>query len=235
MAKILIADDSFVMRRNLKSILTDEGHQIVAESANGMQACIRYDEMKPDLVTMDITMPGMDGIEATKKILEKNPDAKIIMISALDQKRKVFEALDNGAKHYIIKPITKEKVIKIVNEVLIAEGVSKKKEPKINKKEEKPREPFTIENDNGTFIVSINETLDVNNFESLNLAIKGFLFVKPLKITFKFTQIDKIDKELLVKFDAIIQTIKEAGGEYNTLTDSKGLVDYLRKEGSLLF
>lgn len=118
MANILIADDSIIMRKNLKSIFTRAGHNIVAEASNGQQAYALYEKSMPDIVTMDITMPVMDGIEAVKKIIGSFPDAKIIVISALDQKRMVFQALECGAKYYIIKPVTEEKVINALEEIL---------------------------------------------------------------------------------------------------------------------
>lgn len=118
MANILIVDDSSIMRRNLRSMLTQAGHTVVAEASNGSQAYLQYAAHKPDLVTMDITMPIMNGIEAVKKIIADFPDASIIMISALDQKMMVFEALECGAKHYILKPITVSKILTTIEQVL---------------------------------------------------------------------------------------------------------------------
>lgn len=118
MASVLVVDDSVIMRKNLKSILFAAGHEVIGEASNGAQALIEYDKYKPDLVTMDITMPGMNGIDTIKKIMNKYPAAKIIVISALDQKSMVLEALENGAKHYLIKPVTLEKTIDVVNTVL---------------------------------------------------------------------------------------------------------------------
>jgi two-component system chemotaxis response regulator CheY len=118
MAKILVADDSTVMRRSLMLILTKGGHTVVGQAVNGDQACILYNQLKPDLVTMDITMPGMDGIEALSKILKSDPSAKVIMISALDQKKMILEAIEHGAKHYLVKPFKDDKVLSTVKEVL---------------------------------------------------------------------------------------------------------------------
>lgn len=118
MANILIADDSTVMRRSLNLILTKGGHKIVGQATNGEQAYTLFSQFQPDLVTMDITMPGMDGIEAMQKILKNYPTARIIMISALDQKRMILEAIECGAMHYLIKPFKDDKVLATVNEVL---------------------------------------------------------------------------------------------------------------------
>ncbi len=118
MAKILIVDDSKIVRRNLKTILSKAGHEIIAEAENGMQAYHEYEKYKPDLVTMDITMPLLDGVRAVKKIMTSHPEARIIMVSAIDQKNMVIAAIQNGAKHYILKPFDPDKVIAAVNAVL---------------------------------------------------------------------------------------------------------------------
>ncbi len=118
MARILVVDDSSIVRRNLKTILLRGGHHVVAEAENGMQAISEYERHNPDLITMDITMPLMDGVQAVKKIVNTYPQAKIIMVSAIDQKSMVLAALQNGAKHYILKPFDPEKVIASVEAVL---------------------------------------------------------------------------------------------------------------------
>lgn len=118
MARILIVEDSLMSRMNLIEILTSQNHEIAGEASNGEEAFALYEELKPDLVTMDITMPLMNGLEALKKIMGKYTDAKIVMITALGQAHKVLESLNTGARHYITKPYEAQKVISIINEVL---------------------------------------------------------------------------------------------------------------------
>lgn len=118
MARILVADDSAIIRKTLKRILTDAGHEVVDEAKNGVEAVEKYKRLQPDLVTMDISMPIMTGIEAVRTIVEHYSSAKIIMISAIDEKNLVFEALECGAKHYIIKPFNEGTVTKIIDVVL---------------------------------------------------------------------------------------------------------------------
>ena len=101
-------------------ILTKGGHKVVGQATTGEQACRLYNQLKPDLVTMDITMPGIDGVEALTIILKNDPAAKIIMISALDQKRMILAALENGAKHYLVKPFKDEKVLATIDAVLLS-------------------------------------------------------------------------------------------------------------------
>jgi two-component system chemotaxis response regulator CheY len=118
MANILIVDDSFLMRRKLNHMLTHEGHVIVGEASSGEEGFRKYQELNPDLVTMDINMPNISGIEAIEKIMKAFPDAKIIVISIIDDKSMVFKALEKGAKHYVFKPISIDKLSSVINQVL---------------------------------------------------------------------------------------------------------------------
>ena len=118
MAKILIVDDAAFMRMMLKDILTKAGHEIIAESGNGNEAVEKYTELHPDLVTMDITMPDCDGLEGLSKIMEINPNAKVVMCSAMGQQAMVLDAVKHGAKDFIVKPFQAEKVVTSVNNVL---------------------------------------------------------------------------------------------------------------------
>lgn len=118
MAKILVVEDSLVMKQKLKMILTKAGHKVVSFASNGISAISEYNKHKPEIVTMDITMPSMNGIEAVKRIIAAHPEAKIVMISALNQQNLVLSAIEAGARHYIVKPVTEEKVLSVINAVL---------------------------------------------------------------------------------------------------------------------
>lgn len=102
--KILVVDDAMFMRGVLRSILEENGHTVIEEAENGMEAIQKYVELKPDLVTMDITMPDMTGLEAVKAIRQIDGNARIIMCSAMGQNAMVMEAMKNGALDFIIKP-----------------------------------------------------------------------------------------------------------------------------------
>lgn len=118
MARIMVVDDTYFMRALIKAILKQAGHDVVAEARDGEEALRNYMIYKPDLVTMDITMFGMNGIDAVKAIISMDKAAKIVMISAMSQKSMVVGAIKNGAKHFIIKPVTVEKVVGIIDQVL---------------------------------------------------------------------------------------------------------------------
>lgn len=109
--KVLIADDAMFMRIMLKDILVKYGFEVIAEAENGAQAVSKYREFKPDLVTMDIVMPEMDGITAVKNILTFDPAAKIVMCTAMGQQTLVIEAMGAGAKDFITKPFSPTKVV----------------------------------------------------------------------------------------------------------------------------
>lgn len=119
MAKgVLIVDDAAFMRMMIKDILSKNGYQVVGEAENGIKAVEKYAELKPDLVIMDITMPEMDGIEAVRKIRAVDPGATIVMCSAMGQQAMVIEAIQAGAKDFIVKPFQPERVLEAVNKVL---------------------------------------------------------------------------------------------------------------------
>ena len=117
MARVLIVDDASFMRMAIKDIITKAGHEVVAEANNGNVAVNKYKEVKPDIVTMDITMPEMNGIEAVKAIRQFDPEANIIMCSAMGQQAMVVDAVKAGAKDFIVKPFDKDKVLASLQKV----------------------------------------------------------------------------------------------------------------------
>ena len=119
MAKgILLVDDAAFMRMMLKDILVKNGYEVLGEAENGLKAVEKYKELNPDLVIMDITMPEMDGIEAVKEIKKINPSAVVIMCSAMGQQSMVIEAIQSGAKDFIVKPFQADRIIEAVRKVI---------------------------------------------------------------------------------------------------------------------
>lgn len=118
MAKILIVDDAAFMRMMIKDILTKNGYEVAGEAENGVVAVSKYNELKPDLVLMDITMPEKDGIQALKDIKASDGGAKVIMCSAMGQQAMVIEAIQSGARDFIVKPFQADRVLEAVKKVV---------------------------------------------------------------------------------------------------------------------
>lgn len=123
MKRILIVDDSFYMRTMLKNMLTDAGYEIVGEAPNGQTALELAKETTPDLITLDVILPDNTGLDVLKGIKADQPDMKVIIVSAVGQEVIVNEALEYGAKAYIVKPFSEEKVLEVVSKVLAEEQV----------------------------------------------------------------------------------------------------------------
>lgn len=118
MAKILVTDDAAFMRMQLSDNLTKLGHEVVGEAENGKDAIEKCQELEPDLITMDITMPEMDGVEAVKEIKKTNPDVKVIMCSAMGQQSMVLDAIKAGAADFIVKPFNADRIKEALEKVL---------------------------------------------------------------------------------------------------------------------
>lgn len=115
--RILVVDDSPAVIKRLTMIIESLGHEVVGTAANGLEAIARSRELQPDAITMDIQMPEMDGLEATTHILRDSPDKPIVIITAHGQEKTVLKAISIGAKHFICKPIDKDKVAEVFNKV----------------------------------------------------------------------------------------------------------------------
>ena len=115
---VLVCDDAIFMRTMISDILSQAGYQIVGEAESGAQAVQKYRELKPELVTMDIVMPDMSGIEAVREICQEDPDARILMCSAMGQQALVVEAIQAGAKDFVVKPFQPSRVLEAVQRVL---------------------------------------------------------------------------------------------------------------------
>lgn len=118
MGNILIVDDSRTSRRILRGILESAGHTIVGEAKNGEEGYLMYKDLKPDLVTMDITMPVMTGVESLKLIKKDCEDAKVVMVSAAGQQHNIMEAVQSGASEFIAKPFDEEEIKKVISRIL---------------------------------------------------------------------------------------------------------------------
>ena len=118
MARILLVDDSKTSRKILRGILEENGHEVIAEAVNGEEGVDKFKELHPDITTMDITMPVMDGLTALKDIMELDKNAKVIMVTAAGQKTKMVDAIKYGAVEFLAKPFEATQIIEIINKVI---------------------------------------------------------------------------------------------------------------------
>ena len=118
MSRILVADDASFMRQMIREIVEAEGYEVVGEASDGVEAVEQFKKLQPDVVTMDIVMPEVNGIDALKEIRSSDPDAKVVMISAIDQREPLMEALKFGAADYVVKPFEKERVEEAMHRVV---------------------------------------------------------------------------------------------------------------------
>lgn len=118
MAKIMLVDDAAFMRMMIKKALSSSGYNDFIEAQDGAEAVKKYSEEKPDMVIMDITMPNMDGLQALKKIREGDPNAKVVMCTAMGQESMVVDAIKSGARDFVVKPFDAKRIVKTVNDIL---------------------------------------------------------------------------------------------------------------------
>lgn len=117
MAKVLIVDDAAFMRIQIKNMLSKNGYEVAGEAENGMIAVEKYKELSPDVVTMDITMPELSGLDALREIIKADPQAKVVMVSAMGQEAMVRDAILSGAKGFIVKPFKEEGILAAVKKL----------------------------------------------------------------------------------------------------------------------
>jgi two-component system chemotaxis response regulator CheY len=118
MARVLVVDDAAFMRKMVTDALTKGGHEVIGEAGNGAEAVARFQELRPEVTTLDITMPEKDGLEALREIISLDPTARVVMCSALGQESKVLESVKLGAKDFVVKPFQPDRVIAAVEKAL---------------------------------------------------------------------------------------------------------------------
>jgi two-component system chemotaxis response regulator CheY len=205
MANVMIVDDSPMIRRSLRSMIEALGHCVTAEAVDGRDAIEVYKKGNEiDLVTMDIQLPGMDGIEAVRQIREQNPEAVIVMISSVEERGRVYEAIKLGAKHYIIKPFTEEKVNQVLTAVLgtclvevqeqsvdpIKARLREMEEERKTKNSRQPIKlevptlglmPFELVLKDGKVVLTIQRHINDSNIRYLQDCLQGLLYYRKAK------------------------------------------------------
>ncbi len=230
MARILVVDDVSVMRKKIGVMLVEAGHTVVAEAEDGEQAFREYEKCQPDIVLMDITMPVLDGIGAVKKIIHNYPKAKIIMVSALAQKRMVLMALQSGAMNYILKPVEYSKLVETIQRVMV-ENAQNAGTEKISKKAgyvPSADQPFFINNDKGVFTIMLCENICKLNLKDLPEAVYGLLFIKPLSVTFNFGELQTVDIEVTDTIAKLYDEIKNVKGKVEIVAKNDKLIENIK-------
>lgn len=236
--RVLIVDDSAVARKSLREIVTALGDVVVGEAANGAQAFVEYTRVKPDVVTMDLTMQGMGGAEAISKIIAAYPEARIIVVSAMEARRGVIDALERGARHFIIKQIRQEKLGTVLDNVMKQEFDLYKHKERIHKLQEAEDSasaldseneflaPYAInvQGNNSLIHVVINQTITMTGCETLFLELEEHLEGKP-RVLLDFGAMTRIDQDLLIKFNELITAVGNNSGMVKAVSNNKRFVE----------
>ena len=236
-ARVLIVDDSAVARKSLREIVSSLGHTVVCEAQNGAQAFVEFAQCRPDIVTMDLTMQGMNGAEATSKIIATFPEARIIVISAMEERKVVLDALERGARHFIIKPITVEKVSSVLKSVLHQkfdlpkhmELVQRLKEKedllyKTRSAAEEYTPPYQILPDSKVLWVKVNASLTMTSLQSLSIEIEEYLNDSP-RVLFDFGSTNSLNENVLIEMNKLITKIETNSGQVKAVSRCQSFVD----------
>lgn len=232
-ARILIADDSAFIRQMLRDVVTALGHVVVGEVTNGAQAFVEYARLKPDLVTMDLTMQGLGGAEAISKIIAIYPEARILVVSAMGSREVIIDALKRGARHFIVKPIRQDKVATAIEEVLQQKFDLQKHLYNVHKLnaskntralvdvETKYAAPYAINRQDDKLIrVFISASLTLTSFQALLVELEEYLDDKP-RLLLDFGTMSRLDPPLFEQFNELIQTIENNFGLVRAISNSK--------------
>ncbi len=236
MARIVIADDASIMRSQLRTIFERRGDTVVAEAENGQDACKAYVDHRPDLITMDINMPVMTGIEAVKRIKSDFPEANIVMISTENERSLLYEAIKNGAKYYILKPIEEEKVLQVVNQMFGTGKAEVKTEtvPKVLSAESAPTEsaspedfrsglPFAVMFTEGKIVVYLFRQITPRYVPYLKEAITGLSYIDKLKLVFDFGDLNGLTDETIGYLTEWIGHVRRSRGAVALVTENQAL------------
>lgn len=236
MAKVLIVDDSPTIRRMLHDILTKAGHEIVGEANTGVKGYLEYVRSKPDIVTMDLGMPTMNGLTAMSKILAPYPDARFVVISAVEEKKVVLEALQRGARGFLLKPFTEQQVLEAVSSILTQpfsthehrEKVRMYRRYKMGQNDEETgaeevHSPFDIEKAaDGLLHVAIHDNFSLGSLAAVSAEAKSFCTEERAGLRFDFGQVAKLDSRVLVSLNTLLYELHQScGGVTVTVGNNK--------------
>jgi len=238
-ARVLIVDDSAVARKLLREIITELGHMVVGEAANGTQAFVEYTNLHPDLVTMDLTMEGLGGAEVISKIIAVDPQARIVVISSMEVRKGIIDALERGARHFIVKPIRKGTVATVLNNVLQQEFNLQKHIEYVRKLKKAEASLALVEGDTKKVVppyaisiadknllhVFINQSITLTSCETLFWELEEHLSGTPLRVLLDFGTMSSLEEQLLIKINELIEAIESNFGIVKGISNDKKFVD----------
>ncbi len=223
MAKVLVVDDSRTMRLIMRKLLGELGHEVVAEAANGQEAIAAYDTHKPDLVTMDITMPVMDGISAVRMIVKRHPDAKIIMVSAYGHAKMVMQAISMGAKHFLVKPITAERASNVIAEVLSGTDSSSADIDALHSA------TFAVEEQDESFVVKVQADLDLAGVTAFQRTLEDLNVLENPRIILRFPDKVSYPGTIIDRIQATLKKLQRSGAKVSIQTADVAFKAHLQK------
>lgn len=253
MARILIVDDSSTIRRMLHDILVKAGHEIVGEASTGVKGYLEYVRCKPDIVTMDLGMPTMNGLTAMSKILAPYPDARFVVISAVEEKAVVLEALHRGARGFLLKPFTEQQVVEAVSSILkqsystseFREKVRRYRRAKLGETEqaaliEEVHSPFEMEKAaDGALQIVIQPRISLGSLAALAVEVKNFCAEERPGIRFDFSPIIKLDGTVLSALNSFMYELHQNYGGVKVTACNEKLILQVKDEhtatGNLAF
>lgn len=249
-ARILIADDSTFARQMLRDAVTALGHVVVGEATNGAHAFVEYARLKPDLVTMDLTMQGLGGAETISKIIAAYPEARIIVVSAVESRAGIIDALERGARHFILKPIRQEKVAAVIENVLQQKFNLQKQLAGIHKlksnedmravvdAETEYKAPYAISTQDNFVHVFIYQSLTLTSCQTLMAELAEYLDDRP-RLLLNFGTMSNLESPLFDQFNELVKFIENNFGIVQAISYRQEFVESiasitLEKDANLL-
>lgn len=200
MARILIIDDSLIMRRTIRLMLESDGHTVAGEADDGNDIIASYQACDPDIVTLDLMMNKIDGIDALKKLKDRFPQARVIIVSSKGNRENVIEAMKAGADNFIVKPLDRKKLADAIGCIL-------------NNPKEKHERGLEVINKQGVFDIKVFNIIDRGLMDQIINTIKGLLIIKPLSVRFDLENLEFASEDIENDFSRVFDLIRSVNGE----------------------
>ncbi|MHC1758714.1 MAG: response regulator [Negativicutes bacterium] len=246
MAKILIVDDSPTIRRLLRDMLTSAGHHVAGEADTGVKGYMEYVRLKPDIVTMDLDMPTMNGLTAMSKILAPFPEARFLVISAVEQRSVIEEALERGARGFLLKPFTEKQVADAISSIMKQNFSTSEFRQKVRSHRRKQNKeiqteeviaevisPYNLERgSDGAMRIKINLNFSLASCAALGLETKFVCQEANSGLRFDFGGTARIDSRALVAINNLMHTLHQTCGGVTVFIENEKLARQIQEENA---